>query len=196
MDLDFLEIGTSDWETLCQECTDTEKGMSVEAVKTYIDALPNRSNVIKVHAAVTANRTSETIDVYYIPENVIKQLGVCWWVKGCNSIGTYHPYHRGYEKYVTIDKVPLLNIDELLISHNIRGIKYLKIDTEGHDCVIMDGLLDYLLTTPKEYYPRKIMFETNQHGVAPEVDNVINKACKLGYVLMYRGFDTIIEIPN
>jgi hypothetical protein len=60
----------------------------------------------------------------------------------------------------------------------------------------MDGLLDYLTTKPKEYYPRKIMFETNQHGHAPEVDNLIAKAYKLGYVLMYRGFDTIIELPN
>jgi nucleoside-diphosphate-sugar epimerase len=45
-----------------------------------------------------------------------------------------------------------MNIDELLREYQVRSIKFLKIDTEGHDCIILDGLFDYLKTSPKTEY--------------------------------------------
>lgn len=199
MDFDFIEIGTSIFDTLCQSCSDTEKGISVEPIKSYLDQLPNKTNVTKVQTAITANRTSDFVDIYYFPESVIddwSRWGDKSALKGCNSIGKYHDWHKGWEQYVTIEKVPLLNIDEFLTNQNVRGIKYLKIDTEGHDCVIMNGLFDYLATKPSEYFPKKIMFETNSHTLATDADAVLERAYRIGYVLVYRGFDTIIELPN
>ena len=38
MDYDFIEIGTSDFNTCIQTCKDSEIGLSIEPLKIYIDA--------------------------------------------------------------------------------------------------------------------------------------------------------------
>jgi hypothetical protein len=47
IDYDFIEIGTSNFDTLLQEADDNVKGISVDAVGYYINQLPDRSNVKK-----------------------------------------------------------------------------------------------------------------------------------------------------
>ena len=181
MDIDFIEIGTSNFYTLIQECGDTETGISVDAVKYYLDCLPEKKNVKKVHVALTSERKSDFIDIYYIPEDVIDSNGLYDWFKGCNTIGKYHPLHIQHkvEHLVRIEKVPLLNIDEFLIRENIRKIGFLKIDTEGHDCVILNGLFKYLETKDKEYYPTRILFESNEWTPVETVDATIDYAIRI-----------------
>ena len=195
MDIDFIEIGTSNFYTLIQECGDTETGISIDAIKYYIDCLPVKNNVRKIHLALTAERESDFIDVYYIPEDVIDSNGLYNWFKGCNTIGKYHPLHIQHkvEHLVRIEKVPLLNIDEFLVQENIRKIGFLKIDTEGHDCVILNGLFKYLETKDKEYYPKKILFESNEWTPVENVDATIDYAIRIGYTLESRGYDTILK---
>ena len=38
----FIEIGTSNFDALIEECNDNSKGISVEPIKHYLDALPNK----------------------------------------------------------------------------------------------------------------------------------------------------------
>jgi len=195
MDLDFLEIGTSNFDTLIQTCSETEFGMSIEPLTYYLNALPNKSNVTKVNVAITSNRTSDSIDIYYVPEDVIVSNGLHWGIRGCNSIGKYHLQHinQNVKEFVRIEKVPLINIDELLIQYNIRGIKYLKIDTEGHDCVILKGLFEYLKDKSAEYYPKKILFESNVLTDSHVIESTIETALSLGYKIEHRDeADTII----
>lgn len=47
MDYDFIEIGTSNFDTLIQSADDNAKGISVDAVKYYIDNLPDKLNCKK-----------------------------------------------------------------------------------------------------------------------------------------------------
>ena len=163
MDIDFLEIGTSNFDTCIQTCDDSQKGISIDAISYYLNCLPDKPNVKKVHTAITSDRTSDSIKIYYIPEDVIESNNLYSWFKGCNTIGDYHSLHKKHNLFhlVKIEDVPLLNIDEFLIYNNIRKIKYLKIDTEGHDYIILNGLFKYLETKSKEYYPERIQFETN-----------------------------------
>eukprot|EP00929_Paragymnodinium_shiwhaense_P096506 TRINITY_DN58112_c0_g1_i1.p1 TRINITY_DN58112_c0_g1~~TRINITY_DN58112_c0_g1_i1.p1 ORF type:complete len:171 (-),score=24.91 TRINITY_DN58112_c0_g1_i1:75-587(-) len=53
--LDFIEIGTADFDTLAQLLVDTDAvGISVEPVKSHLDALPDGGPARrKVHAAIT-----------------------------------------------------------------------------------------------------------------------------------------------
>jgi hypothetical protein len=44
MRYDFIEIGTSDFETLLQESSGV--GLSIEPLKFYLDNLPNKDNVM------------------------------------------------------------------------------------------------------------------------------------------------------
>jgi len=196
MDIDFLEIGTSNFYTLIQTCDDSQTGISVDAIKYYLDCLPNKPNVQKIHTAITSDRTSDSIDIYYIPEDVIISNNLPDWFKGCNTIGDYHPLHKenNLTHLVKIEKVPLVNIDEFLVENNLRKIKYLKIDTEGHDYVILNGLFKYLETKSKEYYPDKIVFESNEHTDENIITNIIYYGMYIGYTLISRGYDTTLEL--
>jgi hypothetical protein len=93
-DLDFLEIGTSDFDTLLQSAPDELIGMSVEPIKKYLDNLPAKANVTKVNAAIKAKNRDETCQVYYITDNVIDDHSLPSFLKGCNSINEYNLQHN------------------------------------------------------------------------------------------------------
>ena len=71
-DLDFIEIGTSNFDTLLEKCSENEYGISVEPLKNYLDDLPEKRNVKKINCAVTHGKMTDFIDMYYIPKNKIK----------------------------------------------------------------------------------------------------------------------------
>lgn len=192
VDLDFIEIGTSNFDTLIQNSTN-EKGISVEAVKYYIDKLPDKPNIKKLNVAIS--NVNSFIDVYYIPESVIEQNQLQNWFKGCNKIGDYHPLHikHNLQEYVLCEKIKVITCFELFYSNNIKKVKYLKIDTEGHDVVILDSLFDYIKFLPKDFYPNKILFESNEHTPKNLIDDIIYKYTSIGYKLIKRGYDTVIE---
>jgi hypothetical protein len=51
-DYDFIEIGTSNFDTLIQSADDNTKGISVDAVKYYIDVLPDKLNCRGVYKSL------------------------------------------------------------------------------------------------------------------------------------------------
>lgn len=198
IDLDFIEIGTSNFNTVIQTCDEYSIGISIEPVKYYLDQLPNKKNVTKINAAITGDNTiDDFIKIFYIPEDIIIKEKLDFFFKGCNKIGTYHPLHIKYNltNYVKIDDVKLINIGDFLNNNNIRRIKYLQIDTEGHDINIMNGLYNYISKLSKEYHPDEIKFETNQYSTKYEIDNIINLYNNLNYIVSYRNDDgdTIIK---
>ena len=195
MDLDFLEIGTSNFDTCIQTCSDDQVGISVEPLKFYLDDLPDKPNVKKVHAAITHNKPSNVMNIFYIPADVIDRENLPQWFKGCNKIGNYHPLHikHNVKDFVKILETPLLNVDEFMTQYNIKKIKFLKIDTEGHDTVILQGFYEFLLKMGVEYYPSKIQFESNEHAPKQTVDRIVKIFTSLGYRLISRGYDTLLE---
>lgn len=90
-DLDFLEIGTSDFDTLIQVADDNTIGISVEPIKFYLDNLPSPKNVEKVNAAISITGSSEDIPLFFIPPHIINEKGLPKWVRGCNCLGKMHP---------------------------------------------------------------------------------------------------------
>ena len=195
-DLDFLEIGTSDFDTLLQSAPDDSIGMSVEPIKKYLDNLPDKANVIKVNVAIKAKNRDETCEVYYIPDNVIAENGLPSFLKGCNSINEYHLQHNNLNirHLVQRDTIPQVAINTLLEQNNIRKIGYLKIDTEGGDCYILNDLIAYLSDKDPVYYPQKILFESNELSDSGMVDSVVQALRGIGYKLVHRGMDTLLEI--
>ena len=49
---DFIEIGTSDFDTLIQKCSDDSVGLSIEPLKSHLDRLLNKPNVKKARKPV------------------------------------------------------------------------------------------------------------------------------------------------
>jgi FkbM family methyltransferase len=196
IDLDFLEIGTSDYDTILQTCSADQIGMSIEPVKYYLDRLPNKPNVKKFNMAISFHDSETPIEVYYVTSDVIEKLQLPDWVRGCNSIGNYHFQHKELklEEYVKIDSVKQMPIDKFLIENNIRGIDFLKIDVEGGDCFILKTLMEYLKNKTKEYYPKTIMFETNALTEEKLISNTIQLYCINGYDLISFGHETVLKL--
>jgi hypothetical protein len=196
VDLDFLEIGTSDFDTLIEISDDDTIGISVEPIKYYQDRLPNKKNVLKVNKAITGDNVVNTkIKIYYIPLDVIIKENLPEWLRGCNSIGNYHFWHIQYniQHLVKIEYVDLISIDNFLKEKKIRKIKHLQIDTEGHDTNILHGLYRYISNLPDEYHPDNIMFETNDESKSKDVDDLLKLYYNIDYTLVYRNSDTYIK---
>ena len=114
--------------------------------------------------------------------------------KGCNSINSFHNLHiqHNVSHLCKIEKVKVITIYELFYQNNVRNVKYLKIDTEGHDCIILKTLFFYIRNLPKNFHPDKILFETNEHSNHSDVDEIIQLYGSIGYKLKSRGYDTIL----
>ena len=179
---DFLEIGTSDFDYTSDTA---KKGILVEPVPEYFERLKCGPHTKKIQCAVTHNKTADTCNVYYIPSKTIEENFLPGWLRGCNSINDYHMQHEKYKDLVKIQNVPLLNVSELFEKFNIGKVKKIKIDTEGHDTTIMEGLGN--LGDPDE-----IIFESNQLSDKNKVMKIVDKYEKMGYNSKV-GHDTILK---
>lgn len=191
--LSWLEIGTSDFNTFAQSegVKSGEYGMSVEPVKSYLDRLPDRIDIVKVHAAVS--NVDGKADVYYVTEEDIKKHELPDWVRGCNTIGLPHPTVektiQGKDVSFQVDSVKKFSYGTLMKTYNIRSVTVLKIDTEGHDCVILKSMLAFCSQNPS-LYPRVVTFESNELTPKQEVDATVAALKSAEYILLERGYNT------
>jgi hypothetical protein len=196
MKYDFVEIGTSNFDTLIETATDITVGISIEPIQYYLDQLPNPPRVTKLKCAVSRSNRSETLEVYYVPEHLVHEHGLPDWLRGCNSIGDYHRQHHllNVKHLVVRDQVQCVPIGTLFDQQNITELDYLKIDTEGSDCDIMLHLLDYLKTQPRNRWPRRILFESNELALPAQVELVNTLFVNSGYSLIRSDYDTVLEL--
>jgi len=204
MKLDFLEIGTSDFDTEIENASDDTVGISIEPIKYYLDKLPNKKNCIKLNCAVS--NYSGTINIYYITEENIARFNLPWWLKGCNSVNKYHPTSERFveercpfaDKSVifTEEKVRVLTFEELVNENGVESIDLLKVDTEGHDCFILNGYID-MCEKNNNLFANKIIFESNVLSNKEDVINILNRLRKNGYRLTNEvSDDDIISVEN
>ena len=197
MFIDFIEIGTSDFETEIQK-EDNKIGLSIDAVKYYIDKLPNKAGCIKINNGVS-NFNGE-ITINYVPIENIKKYELPDWVRGCNSVNHYHPtvqkllLYKGIQiKDIAISyKVPCKTLLLLLTEYDVQGFYLLKIDTEGHDSIILEHFLKN--NKSNNLLPHKIIFESNELTNKEYTSNIINISEKIGYDLIASGEDTILKL--
>lgn len=179
MRVEIVEIGTSDFRTEAGK----KSGLFVEPVKEHFNRLPK---CLKENVAVS--NKEGFIDLYYIPSVVIQSEGLPNWVRGCNSVGAPHPtiVSNGWEKFLSYEVVEVVRIKTLLDKHGITEIDTLKIDTEGHDCVILNDFLDTCTIKPKT-----IQFESNVLSNQDQVKAVVKRLEKLGYKCEQVKFDMV-----
>lgn len=194
MNLDFIEIGTSNFGTLIEKCKHDEYGMSIEPISYYLNMLPDKPNVIKINKAVTGDLIHDDyMNVYYIPEDVIIKNSLKSWFKGCNRVGEYHPLHIVHKvtHLVKKERINIIYIGDLFEWYNINLVKFLKIDTEGYDINIMKGLYKHLINS--DDHINKIQFESNENSTTEEVDEIIKLYKNINYKVIERKQDTVIE---
>lgn len=182
MKYDFIEIGTSDFRTLIEN-PPPGKGISVEPLKYYLDKLPDNPNIIKSNFALT-NFVGE-IDIYWVTPENIKKYNLPHWVRGCNSIDKPHPtvkslLKENHNNVVNVDKVKCITWESFINLYKVEAIDYLKIDTEGHDGVILEEYLKICNLNPS-LWAKEILFEYNVLSDSNFLDLLINKFTLEGY---------------
>lgn len=171
----IVEVGTSDFRTEAGK----QDGLFIEPVKYYFDRLPDCR---KLNIAVS-NEVGVTFCTYLTLED-IQQFELPDWVRGCNRLGGIHPTVEKLliGKGISLDvirrqEVQIDTLVNILEREKIFEIDFLKIDTEGHDCVI----LEYFFENWKHRMPDKIQFEANVLSDVTEVGWIIDLAQPHGY---------------
>ena len=89
MHYDFIEIGTSCFDTLIEKSSDVKVGISIEPIKYYYDKLPNKKNVIKLNKGISDQ--NGFFKFFYVPTEILNYYSLPQWLSGCNSINKPHP---------------------------------------------------------------------------------------------------------
>lgn len=192
---DFIEIGTSDFNTLVQSASGDEKGLCIEPLQFYLDALPNRKNVIKDCCAISLHPGEMT--VYYVNPSDIRTHKLPAWVRGCNSVGKPHPTVAqllSERKLTHIQQkamVPVKTYEQIMEQYGVSTVEHLKIDTEGHDCIVLKSVMAYCDAHPQAF-PRRITFETNVLSSIADQQLAIRNLQDRGYKVVKSDTDTVM----
>lgn len=187
---DYIEIGTSDFDTIVGEYPDYLKGLSIDPIKPYLDNLPIVENNTKINIAIS--NEDSIVDTFYVEPNDIVEHNIDEWAKGCSAINKPHPNLKRYlEERNLLDILKSNQIErksfETFSSENmINNVEYLKIDTEGHDPFIISSLLK---TTIR---PKKITFEANSLLSENTITETVKNLEKNGYTFTKRTENDII----
>ena len=158
MNLDFMEIGTSDFDSLSENSTDETEGISIEPLQVYLDNLPEKKGVIKVCKGVSDTRINNA-KIYYIPPRIIEHLNLPNLLKVCNSFFKEHVQHKPYQVYVVCDYVKVVKFIDLIEEFRVSKIRLLKIDCEGHDLLILNSIYEDYVNGKLYVLPDQIDFE-------------------------------------
>lgn len=141
----FIEIGTSDFDTLIPLAKKGWKGIFVEPVTYLIDNLEKIDGCIYENAAITSYNGDITINYDPKPEHQW-QRGVGYVTRNEDgfmplvseaSSPSNHFWDNKFSN-ITKDTVPCMTLDALIDKHNVKRIDFLKIDIEGMEHVILD----------------------------------------------------------
>lgn len=181
MHFDNIEIGTSDFRTLIHEAHGN--GISIEPVPYYFNRLPDRPRWHKNNVAIS--NKSDIIEVYFCDPNYLHLYPN--WIRGCNSIGNIHPTLMNYcsMEHISSAMVECITMSMLMDRHNITSVGYMKIDTEGHDPIIVNDLLDSGFPLPQ-----KLQFESNSLTEPSTYNKLIHRLSK-HYSIRILEFDTV-----
>ena len=140
----FIEVGSCDFDTCETIIQNGWRGIVIEPVKYYFDKLHKYPNIYYENIAIS-NHNGES-EIYYINPNDIKTNDQEW-MKGISSLkGMTGPLSFPSNKSLDLFKshlkqtVKTTTLDELCKKYNIDEIDFLKIDTEGHDLIVLQSL--------------------------------------------------------
>lgn len=188
---DFVEIGTSSYDTLTASRPAHERGLSVDPVAAHLKALPFRRNTSKVHAAIGEVHGSATF--FYVHPADIAAHRLPHFLKGCSMVGEPHPLavaelrKRGLERLMQNGTVRVLTLRDLFVSYCVGSVGTLKVDTEGYDTRIMMSLLAELRNGFPP--PKSITYEANWLNEERRVaaNDVNRQLVRMGYKHSWRG---------
>lgn len=194
MRLDYIEIGACDFDTLIDVRDDY--GITIEPLDFYLNRLPNKSNNIKLNVAISEQ--DGFCDIFYIDPIDIEKHNLPLWLRGCNSIIKEHQSVLNILKEKDLLKiykkktVETICWDTLIKKFNIHYVDFLKIDTEGFDCKIVQ----YILNSSTNLLPKKIKFKINILTKTTEIEKTVNLLKFKGYSIINKNKENIEVFLN
>jgi FkbM family methyltransferase len=130
----FIEIGSCDFDTLNRLGKKGWGGIIVEPIKRYLDSLERYEHVSYLNAAVDVAPGVRNMNVYK-KEVVDKDHDFA-------GMSSFDEYVIPQNKHL-VDKVETVTVtyQDVLNSASIPKVDFLKIDTEGHDRVILEQVI-------------------------------------------------------
>lgn len=132
--LDFIEVGTNDRDTLIQQARDCSRGLSIEAVAHYLNRLPVRPNVRKIHAAVVGiDHRGETVDFVGVPPEDIARYNLNHAVGEMGSVGkptallAQDLQRLNLTHILRVQRTPALTFGAILEREGVNTVEYLKV---------------------------------------------------------------------
>lgn len=198
MKFDFCDVGTSDFDTSLSDLKPEQKILLVEPVFSYLKNLPDGKNIFKASFAISDKEGWGKI--FYLKPEVIKQYNFPDWIRGCNSLNEKHITVLRLlkecdlpENLISEQEVRVINFARLIYLYEITEIDFLKIDTEGHDHLILKSILEF--TKKNKIKINKIKFEFNEaFGNTEELRKIISEFnCEL---IEFEKDNVIMKLKN
>lgn len=186
---EFIEIGTGDTNYLQFSGRGDRYAMYVEPIPELLESIPSSSQIIKICAAVVGDsyRSLNTPlhFMYRVPDNIEYLCGrkIPEWIRGCNTLDTYHPMHVQLRLRRFVEKIPVrtvISAQSLLIQNAVFQVEHLKIVTEGWEYEILKNVAAYFVNMPRAFYPVRISFQTT-HMLAKEKSEILSLFSELSY---------------
>jgi hypothetical protein len=150
MHIDFLDIGTCDFDIGNGVIDNNKTYLLVEPVWHYLNNLPTAANIIKANFAISDKE--DYIQIYFVKEKNIEKYNLPYWVRGCNKINTKHPTILKLieqcgitDNIFTQNTIRCITFQTLIQIYGVTSIQNLKIDTEGHDHIVFKTVADSVL---------------------------------------------------
>lgn len=171
----FLDIGTSCYATSIDDQNfriGKDRGILVEPIKKYLDVIPEIEGVIKANYAISnycgdgtmyaptiaVDNLEYTSQEYFEVEN--KDLRQQYGKAGSNSLNKIHPNIQRLNREFETIPCAVITLDKLCDMYQAHEIESIKIDTEGHENIVLSQLID-LMKAKKIKVLNSIKFENN-----------------------------------
>ena len=138
--------------------------------------------------------TAGTSIIYFLPEEYIdKTFSDKLWMKGCNKLDGIHHLILTELQKLSIDtsvvhnrKIKKITFDMLCDEFSITSIGRLKIDTEGHECMILPSIIQKI----KDGIEIQSLFiENNDNSDQIQIEKLFTQFTELNYIRINHPHD-------
>lgn len=199
MEYKFVDIGCSFFGTSVDEYGLNVNGLLVEPYSNAFDLLPSSNTVKKIQVAISDKRgimdmwvpvVSQLPDRYYTHQEMVnlKQQNQSLCDSYCNygSVSLYDKHYciDAHNVPKQMERCDAITFYDLCNQFQIEKIDKLKIDTEGHDHIILRQVID-LIKEGKLTINHTIAFEYNVLSNKPMLDEMVDELELLGFRCEY-----------
>jgi FkbM family methyltransferase len=193
MHYNYVDIGTSNFDTSAKFAIadPSINVLLVEPLDFYLNSF-KRNNIKLCNCAISDTDSLATI--YFLPEEYIqKTFPDKLWLRGCNKVDVAHNMVLVELQRLSIDtsvihqrEIRKITFTTLCDEFDITSIGQLKIDTEGHECLILPLIIQKIKNGMKI---QSLFIENNGNSDPVKIENLFTQFMELNYTRINYPYD-------